>query len=68
MEREPVSSSNVTSIGWENGTLEVEFFHGKVYRYDGVPESVFREALRASSVGAFLHQHVITMDNRKGRS
>lgn len=37
MNMTPVSSSNIASIGYENGTLYVAFNHGGVYAYSGVP-------------------------------
>jgi KTSC domain len=58
MEREPVSSENIASIGYENGTLEVEFTSGRVYQYFDVPEHVFEELMRADSHGRFFNQQV----------
>lgn len=58
MQRRAVRSSNIRSIGWENGTLEVEFHDGGVYRYSGVPESVFHAFLNAYSKGSFFHDHI----------
>ena len=34
-------------------TLDVEFRDGDIYRYSHVPEFVYRELLKAESVGAF---------------
>ena len=66
MIRRPVSSSNIASVGWQpdggtqnEGTLEVEFHSGHVYRYDAVPEDVYEALLGASSVGRFLNYSVI---------
>ena len=66
MQRQPVSSSNVASVGWapieegeDIGTLEVEFHYGHVYQYAEVPQSVYRDAISASSVGRFMNQSVI---------
>ena len=64
MERRPVSSSNIASIGWEPdeegaGTMEVDFHSGHIYRYRNVPETVFQAALGASSVGKFIARSVI---------
>ncbi len=58
MQRIRVSSSNIASIGWENGTLEVEFNDRSVYRYSGVPETVYRAFLNAGSKGRFHHVHI----------
>lgn len=60
MERTPVQSSNVSSIGYDldSSTLEVEFLNGSVYQYFGVPESVFGGLMNAPSKGTFLDQFV----------
>ena len=60
MERTPVQSSNVASVGYDHGssTLEVEFLNGAMYQYFGVPESIFDGLMNASSKGSFLDQYV----------
>ena len=49
MNRQPVESSNVESVGWENGTLEVEFKNLKginpVYQYSPVSENQYRNII-----------------------
>jgi hypothetical protein len=62
--RRPVRSSNIASMGWEEdgqgeGTMAVEFRSGHLYVYHGVPESLYLEALGASSVGAFIASSVV---------
>jgi len=54
----PVSSSNVKSIGYENGVLEVIFHNDKVYRYSNVPETIYKTLLSGVSVGKYLAAHV----------
>lgn len=54
----PVSSSNISSIGYENGTLYVSFNSGGLYAYSGVPESVYYELMAASSHGSYLARHI----------
>lgn len=54
----PVSSSNLSSVGYENGTLYVRFNNGSLYAYSGVPESVYRGLMSASSHGKYLAAHV----------
>ncbi len=58
MERSPVSSSNIASIGYDprSSTLEVEFNSGGVYQYYDVPEAVYNEFMSASSHGQYLNQ------------
>ena len=60
MHRTPVSSSNVASVGYDPNTLtlEVEFKDGSVYQYFDVPETVYQELMRASSVGQFIHSNI----------
>jgi hypothetical protein len=55
MQRRPVESSNISSLGWEDETLEVEFISGHLYEYHGVPESEYQALLGASSIGKQLH-------------
>lgn len=54
MERIPVSSSNLASVGYQNGILEVAFKSGSVYQYTGVPESVYEALMSAPSHGKFF--------------
>jgi hypothetical protein len=56
MQRRPVSSSNVASMGWDDETLEVEFVSGHIYQYHEVPESVYSNLLGAESIGKSLHE------------
>jgi hypothetical protein len=58
--RTPVESSAVASIGYSDsaGALDVEFHNGGVYRYVGVPRSVFDAFSAAESKGAFLNQRI----------
>ena len=60
MQRTPVSSSNIRSIGYDAPTsiLEVEFDSGDVYQYFNVPEHVYRNFLVASSHGQFLNDYI----------
>jgi hypothetical protein len=58
MLRNRVNSSNIASVGWENGTLEVEFHDGGVYQYSGVPEAVYRAFLNAHSKGSYFHDNI----------
>ena len=60
MERTPVQSSSVSSVGYDrdSSTLEIEFLNGSVYQYFGVPESIFDGLMNAPSKGTFLDQFV----------
>lgn len=54
MERIPVSSSNLASVGYQDGILEVAFKSGSVYQYTGVPESVYEALMSARHTVSFL--------------
>lgn len=61
MDRTPVSSSNISSIGYDpqSATLEVEFASfGGVYQYFNVPEYLYQQFLQASSHGQFLNDNI----------
>lgn len=60
MDREFVDSSNIESVGYDEGTqtLEIEFKGGSVYEYSGVPEYVYFELKEASSVGSYFNQNI----------
>lgn len=51
----PVVSSNVSSIGYENGVIEVHFHNGYAYRYPNCTEQLFNDFLNAPSKGHFVH-------------
>jgi len=59
MDRVPVSSSNLVSVGYcpESLTLEVEFNSG-TYQYYDVPSDVFDELMASSSLGSYLHHNI----------
>lgn len=58
MKRTPVESSNISSIGYSNKTLEVEFNSGSVYQYEDVPISLWVNFMQAKSHGKFFHNNV----------
>ncbi len=60
MNRTPVSSSNVASVGYEQNTmtLEVEFTNGSVYQYFDVPMIEYHNLIGAESVGRYLNQNI----------
>ena len=55
MDRTPVVSSNIKSIGYDSNSkiLEVEFTNMSVYRYYEVPEDVYEELMAAESKGSY---------------
>lgn len=52
--RVSVKSSNVKSVGYQNGTLSVEFNSGGIYHYAGVPTEKYNELMAADSIGKFI--------------
>ena len=54
-----VSSSNINSVGYENGDLYVEFSRrNTLYVYHDVPQYVFKGLITASSPGEYLDEYV----------
>lgn len=45
-------------MGYENGTLEVEFKQGLIYQYFGVPEEFWINLMVADSAGGYLAKNI----------
>lgn len=58
MNRTPVTSSHLKSIGFEANVLEVEFTDETVYLYRNVPETVWKEFQAAKSKGQFFSRFI----------
>jgi hypothetical protein len=59
MKRKPVASSNIKSIGIEDGAMEIEFSNGRVYRYTGPKVQEHYDGLMsAKSVGKYFANEV----------
>ena len=60
MNRIPVSSSNLRSVGYDpaSSTLEVEFHGGSIYQYFRVPESWYAGLLSAYSKGSYFDAYI----------
>ena len=58
--RDQLSSSCLSDVGYDYQakTLVLEFHHGGVYRYDGVPPFIYEGLLRAPSVGKYFQRHI----------
>ena len=54
----PVSSSDISSIGYENGTLYISFHKGGTYAYFNVPQSVYAGLMSAGSHGKYFHAFI----------
>ena len=62
MQREPVSSSSITSVGYDEATstLEIEFHNGRIYQFRGVPPQMALALRAAPSTGAYFNKYVRT--------
>ncbi len=60
MDRIPVDSEALSSVGYEPGRsqLEIEFAGGGVYRYYGVPARVHDELMAADSHGHYFAERI----------
>lgn len=60
MMRDPVASTNIRSLGYDNAseTLEVEFFSGSVYQYYNVTEVLHEQLMAAASKGQFFNAYI----------
>lgn len=60
MNRDPVSSSNIAAIGYDESaqTLEVEFINGTIYQYFNVGAALYEQLMQAPSKGVFLNQYI----------
>ena len=60
MNRQPVSSSLVKSIGYDRQTetLEIEFGSSRVYQYYGVTVDLYERLMQAPSKGQFFNTHI----------
>lgn len=60
VERTPISSSNIKSIGHdpETNTLAIEYKDGSVYHYHDVGKDTHDQLISARSVGGFIHSSI----------
>lgn len=60
MERQPVSSSNLVSVGYDpsSETLEIEFKNGSIYRYFNVPPFEHERLMAADSHGVYFNANI----------
>lgn len=58
--RIPVASSNIATVGYDKEThiLEIEFHHGAIYQYVGVPEEVYEELMNSPAKGSFFMNEI----------
>ena len=60
MNRESVSSSLLTSVGYDpdEQLLEVELQDGKIYQYRDIPEETYHGLRDADSLGRYFNHHI----------
>lgn len=60
MEMIPVSSSNLSAVGYDydTSTLRIEFIKSGAYKYQGVPSDVYEGLLAAGSKGQYFDQFI----------
>ena len=63
IKRKTVDSTLATSIGYDKAAsiLEIEFHSGAVWQYDSVPEKVYKEMMRSSSIGSYFRDFIADM-------
>lgn len=60
IDRTPVSSSNVSSVGYDKNTktMAVEYSDGTVYHYHDVDPDTHQALISAKSIGKHIHQNI----------
>jgi hypothetical protein len=60
MERQAVRSRDIAIVGYDpkSLTLEVAFRNGGVYHYSGVPETIYKNLMAASSHGSYFQENI----------
>lgn len=60
MNRQPVTSSSIASVGYNASTLilEIKFRNDRVYRYLDVNEFMYQEFMAAESMGKFFNSNI----------
>lgn len=54
MQRQFVSSSRISSVGWEPNTLEIQFKDGAIYQYFNVSRHEYIDFINSPSLGRAL--------------
>ena len=60
MQRVPVNSSNLVSVGYDapSKTLEIEFKQHRIYQYSQVPQSIHTGLMHAKSHGKYFAANI----------
>ncbi|MCX6683509.1 MAG: KTSC domain-containing protein [Methanoregula sp.] len=67
MERQPVKSRILRSVGYDDNTkiLEIEFHSGLVYEYGGVPPKVYKDLMSSDAIAKYFTDKVRTQFRTK---
>ena len=51
----------IRSVGYDptEQLLEIEFHHGRIYRYSSVPEFIYRGLMVSKSKGSFFNSRIV---------
>lgn len=60
MNRQPVKSSNVQSVGYDAKAklLELEFSNGRTYQYEGVDTETYESLMQSASKGKYFFSSI----------
>lgn len=60
MERIPVESNNLASVGYDSvtSTLEIEFRSGRIYQYFAVSQEIYDGLMNAASKGSYFDHNI----------
>lgn len=60
MQRNPVISSNISSIGYDDATLtlQVEFYDQTIWDYTPVTREAYTEMMNAESIGSYFAKYI----------
>jgi len=60
MNRVPVSSTNLLSVGYDadSNVLEIEFQNGSIYQYFNVPAKIYSGLTSAASPGRYFDAYI----------
>ena len=60
MERKPVNSSNIKSVGYDEstGTLQIEFVSGAVWNYENIEKWMYESLISSLSVGKYFSANI----------
>lgn len=60
MERQPVKSRILRSVGYDESTkiLEIEFHTGLVYQYSGVLPKVYKDLMHSGEIGKYFSEKI----------